>query len=267
MQALVVDADEDVTRISLAGDADSEAFAPLPVFADDTVVWAGATASALVSMLEKCGIDPAGRPIVVTERIRDAVRLGLRNGTPKELRESWVRLCFDRLGASSCYLAMAPPLALYSSELTTGAVVTRTHVVPIYEGHILPHAVVELDETSTADVGGLAAAVHRSIYRCDCDIWLDLFPRVLLAGALCGGGDSLAEREALAESLTSAIQAIHGQQQAQKKARVKAAHHGAAAAWSGAVLLGSFEPGTSMWITKSEYAAEGASIVHRKCYQ
>jgi actin-related protein len=275
MDAVVVDAGEDATRISLAGEAAPDTpsvFAPLPEFADDAAAWTGSVTTLLVRMLDTCGINPAGRPIIVTERIRDFarkdVRQDLRSGTPKELRESWVRLCFDRLGASSCYLALAPPLALYSSELTTGVVVSRTHVVPIYEGYVLPHAVVELDEASTADVGAVAAAVHQSIFRCDCDIWLDLFPRVVLAGALCGGDESVAEQEALAESLTVAIKAVEeGSAKAHQKASVKLARHGAAAAWGGAVVLGSFEPGTSQWIKKSEYEDGGASIVHQKCCQ
>jgi actin-related protein len=78
----------------------------------------------------------------------------------------------------------------------------------------------------------------------------------------------VAEQEALAESLTVAIKAVEeGSAKAHQKASVKLARHGAAAAWGGAVVLGSFEPGTSQWIKKSEYEDGGASIVHQKCCQ
>ena len=87
-------------------------------------------------------------------------------------------------------------------------------------------------------------------------------------GALCGGDESVAEQEALAERLAVAIKAVEeGHARAHHRASVKLARHGAAAAWGGAVLVGSFEPGAVQWIEKSEYEDEGASIVHRKCYQ
>lgn len=52
---------------------------------------------------------------------------------------------FERFGVPAFYLAIQAVLSIYSSGKTTGLVVDSgdgvTHVVPIYEGYSLPHAV------------------------------------------------------------------------------------------------------------------------------
>lgn len=54
-------------------------------------------------------------------------------------------IIFEKFGVPAFYLAIQAVLSIYSSGKTTGLVVDSgdgvTHVVPIYEGYSLPHAV------------------------------------------------------------------------------------------------------------------------------
>ena len=68
---------------------------------------------------------------------------------PKENREKMTQIQFETFNNPAFYLATQAVLSLYASGRTTGIVLGSgygvTHVVPIYEGYSLPHAVLRLD--------------------------------------------------------------------------------------------------------------------------
>lgn len=68
---------------------------------------------------------------------------------PKNNRERMCAIMFETFNCSSWFLQIQAVLSLYSSGRTTGCVLDSgdgvTHVVPIYEGYSLPHAVERID--------------------------------------------------------------------------------------------------------------------------
>ncbi|KAK9275139.1 hypothetical protein L1049_022398 [Liquidambar formosana] len=68
---------------------------------------------------------------------------------PKVNREKMVEIMFEAFEIPATYIAIQAVLSLYASGRTTGIVMDSgegvTHVVPIYEGYALPHAIQRLD--------------------------------------------------------------------------------------------------------------------------
>ena len=68
---------------------------------------------------------------------------------PNANREKMTQIMFETFNVPSMYISVSAVLALYSTGRSTGLVVDSgsdvTHVVPVYEGHAIPHAVQRLD--------------------------------------------------------------------------------------------------------------------------
>jgi actin len=83
----------------------------------------------------KLKVDPANHPVLLTEVIMN----------PKSNRERMVQVMFETLSVPALYICSRPVLCLAGSRRSSGVVVqcnaSESIIVPVIDGHILPHAV------------------------------------------------------------------------------------------------------------------------------
>lgn len=84
-------------------------------------------------------VSPAEQPVLCTEAPLN----------PKANRERMCQIMFEEFNVKCWYLQIQAVLSLYASGRTSGLVLDSgdgvSHVVPIYEGYSLPHAIQRLD--------------------------------------------------------------------------------------------------------------------------
>ncbi|MFX0025724.1 MAG: actin, cytoplasmic 2 [Candidatus Hermodarchaeota archaeon] len=84
-------------------------------------------------------IDPSEHPILLTEAPLN----------PRQNREKMAEIMFETFNVPALYIAMQAVLSLYASGRTTGTVIDIgdgvSHIVPIYEGFALSHAIQRID--------------------------------------------------------------------------------------------------------------------------
>lgn len=84
-------------------------------------------------------VDPSENPVLLTEAPFN----------PRENRERMASVMFDNFGVPAVYVATQAVLSLYASGRTTGLVIDSgdgvTHIVPIYEGFSINHAIKRID--------------------------------------------------------------------------------------------------------------------------
>lgn len=84
-------------------------------------------------------VNPEEHAVIVTEAPMN----------PKKNRERMVEMLFEKFCCPATYVVIQAVMSLFASGRTTGCVVDSgdgvTHVVPVYEGYCMPHAVQRLD--------------------------------------------------------------------------------------------------------------------------
>jgi actin, other eukaryote len=84
-------------------------------------------------------VEPEEHPVLLTEAPLN----------PKANREKMTQIMFENFGVPAMYVSIQAILSLYSAGRTTGCIFDSgdgvSHIVPVYDGYCLPHAVSRID--------------------------------------------------------------------------------------------------------------------------
>ena len=84
-------------------------------------------------------VDPDEHPVLLTEAPMN----------PKANREKITQMMFEVFNVPAMYISIQAILSLYATGRTTGCVVDSgdgvTHVVPVYDGYVIPHAIQRIN--------------------------------------------------------------------------------------------------------------------------
>ncbi|KAF8483154.1 actin 1 [Gautieria morchelliformis] len=116
-------------------------------------------------------VAPEERPVLMTEAPL----------TPTTDREKMTQIMFETFNTPAFYVGSQAALSLYASGRTTGIVVDSgddaTHIVPIYQGSTLPHAILRLD-FGGRDITGYVLSIvqerHQFLTRAEREIGKDI---------------------------------------------------------------------------------------------
>jgi len=143
--AVVIDAGSGSTKAGFAGDADPTTVFPSivgqthPVERSVVTNWDDMESLWHHTFYEELQVAPEEHPVFLTETPLN----------PKANREKMTQIMFETFNVPAMYVATQAVLALYAAGRTTGIVVdsgsATSHVVPIYEGYALPHAIIRLN--------------------------------------------------------------------------------------------------------------------------
>lgn len=195
-------------------------------------------------------VAPEEQPVLVTES----------DLNPKANREKIVQLLFETFNTPAMYVSSRSTLALYASGRTIGVVCvvenSASFVAPIYEGYVLPHAVLRIDwQTAHGSGVDVASNVYNCIMKCDTDVRADFFKNVVLTGNGTTSDDFITSVRDQLNSLAPNSMTVS----------VIAPPERSISCWIGGSILASLSTFTEMWVSQAQYDEYGPAIVHRKC--
>ncbi|KAF7142474.1 hypothetical protein RHSIM_Rhsim05G0005000 [Rhododendron simsii] len=242
--------------------------------------------------MERLWVNVEEHPVLLTEAPLN----------PKINREKMVEIMFESFEVPATYIAIQAVLSLYGSGRTTGIFTDSgegvTHVVPIYEGYALSHAVQRLDLAGKnlteyltkilAEEEGclLTTSAGREIVRDIKErltyVSMDFEKEIAKSkesselekqyalpdgqeGDVCKCGAEWGTTliPGLADRL---LKELSSMAHPGVRVRVVAPPERKYSVWIGGSILASLSSFQQMWISKYEYMESGASIVHMKCF-
>ncbi|XP_055087327.1 actin-like isoform X2 [Periophthalmus magnuspinnatus] len=219
-------------------------------------------------------VSPEEHPVLLTETPSNSM----------SNREKMTQLMFETFHTPSLFVGMQAALSLYHTCRTTGVAVDcgdgATHVVPVFEGFALPHAISRLNVSggdltdSLRDMlslrghsftgpgvesSGIDEITLNSIVKIRKDVQKLLSTNIVLSGGttLCPGFAARMKKD-------MSIRAKKSEEKLKLKIIVPTQR--AFGVWLGGSALASLSTFQHMCISKQEYAECGPGVVHHKCF-
>lgn len=218
-----------------------------------------------LAVFDKLGVDPCQHPVLLTEPPLN----------PKHDREKATTMFFETFGVPGFYLTTSGVMGLYGAGKTTGAILEIgedvTHTLAIYEGYALPHTVSHMG-FGKKDINnieqffqpqvigyqseGIADNMFVTIMKCDLDIRSDMYANMVITGSGSKFGGLVDRFTREMRALAPATMSIHVTQPEPCDQLI----------WKGGDILAPVLDQYGMWVTPQDYAAQGPTVIHRKCF-